>query len=518
MARPTIFLAFANRQQEPFLDLSKEDDGIYDLFVSGKGRHKFHIHRDQYTSTDELIRYIQRFKNQISIFHFGGHAGNAQLYLSDQSAREKGIAGLLGKQKNLRCVFLNGCHTYALVDQLLQQGVPVVIATSRAVGNEEAVKLALHFYNELVKGATIEEAFESARDAAQTVGEVDIVMRDLAETPEAESSAPEQEFSWGLYHSDKKGLEWQLNQAVADVENVSSYFWFRVVFLIIAIFATLLWSNRHFGTSSTAFFLANGPLAIIGIATFVMKAFEKVSPAISNFSARLSIFFLKTPVLIAIGALVAGIAFFGSSIVVKHQEGNDLKMSVVNQKDQAIQHWQLESSDKTKSRVFLLSAPLRDSITLKVDGYQPQSIPHKPMLGNRLSTEDLQVKAALLVRLQLNDMRLAPRMKIRIDRPSGEPIIIDPVEKAAVLIGPQQTISAAIRQKWEQELTNLGISNTDMVHTLASKWADPNYTFENYTFKAGEKLVISKILNDSTYFEKEVIIVNQKINDVLLEI
>ena len=519
MARPIVFLAFANQEQEPYLDLSTEDDGIYNLFVTNDQTQTFQIHRDQYTSSDELINFIQSFQNKISIFHFGGHAGDSQLQLSNLSAQQKGLAALLGKQKNLRVVFLNGCNTYSLVEQLLKEKVPVVIATNRKIGNDEAVQLALHFYTKLTTGSSIKEAFEAACDAVHTTSDRDIVVRDLVSSPSPEAE-PEDDgaFPWGIYYNDEKALNWKLKQAVADVQNVSNYFWVRLVFLILAVFIFFLWTNRHFGTSSTTFFLANGPLALLGIATFFMQRLKGKYPGISSVSDNLSTFFLKTPVLIAIGLVLGAIMLMGTSVVVKNTEQSPLKLSVTDQKAEPIQHWEIESGNEKKSRLFMLASPFSDSVRLNIEGYQPTNIDPKHILGNRMDIEEFQVQASLLVRLQLQDMRLAPRITIKIDCPSTDPILVQPGDKVSVLVGPQQSIAEPLLQEWKKELTNLGLSNDDYINKFVTKWSDPNLFFEGHTFTPGDKVVISKILNDSVYFKKEVIIDNQRINDVLLQI
>ena len=515
MARPIVLLTFANQPKNSFLDLSNEDDAIFKLFDRFGNGDELKIIRDQYTSTGELIDHFQTNPDQISVFHFGGHAGSDTLHLSDQAARKQGLTALMGKQKNLRIAFLNGCNTRELVDELLARNVPVVIATTREVENKPAIELAVRFYTKLTAGSTIKVAFEEARDAIKTISDVDVNFRNSG--PESGPEIKEDAFAWGLYYKDAKALEWRLNQAIADVHNVSRNFWFRFIFLLLILFGLFSWANRHFGTASTASFLSIGPLAIVGILFFLKNTFQNISPVISESSNSLSAFFLKTPVLLSVGIIAFGIALIGSSIVVQHDDLEKIGLSVTDQEGDSVQQWQLETGGDKRSRLFLLTNPFSRSLKLNVDGYQPTDIWLSPFIGNRLSVDSLQAKAALLIRLPVPDFQLAQRINIRIDKLPGDPIIVNSISKASLLVGSTKGIPESNRTNWLNEISAKSSITNDQAKKIINRWSDPRIVHENQSFTPGDQIKISKIINDSTYFVKDFMIANQKINDVLLE-
>lgn len=514
MARPIVLLTFANQPKNSFLDLSNEDDAIFKLFDRFGNGDELKIIRDQYTSTGELIDHFQTNPDQISVFHFGGHAGKDTLHLSDQAARKQGLAALMGKQKNLRIAFLNGCNTRELVDELLARNVPVVIATSREVENKPAVELAVRFYTKLTAGSTIKVAFEEARDAIKTISDVDVNFRN-AGPGSSSDDLQEAAFAWGLYYKDPKVLEWRLNQAIADVHNVSWNFWFRFIFLLLILFGLFSWSNRHFGTASTASFLSIGPLAIVGILFFLKNTFQNISPVISESSNSLSAFFLKTPVLLSIGMIAFVTALIGSSIVVQHDDLEEIGLSITDQEGDSVLQWQLETGGERRSRLFVLTNPFSRPLQLNVDGYQPTDIWLSPFIGNRLSVDSLQAKAALLIRLPIPDFQLAQRINIRIDKLPGDPIIVNSISKASLLVGSIQVIPESIRTNWLREISTISSITDDQAKKIVTRWSDP-WIVDDLSFTPGDQVKISKIINDSTYFVKDFMIANQKINDVLL--
>ena len=76
----------------------------------------------------------------------------AALGSADGAAHAEGLAGLLGDQRGLKLVFLNGCSTLPQVDLLLGAGVPAVIATSHAINDPVARDFAIAFYQALTIG------------------------------------------------------------------------------------------------------------------------------------------------------------------------------------------------------------------------------------------------------------------------------------------------------------------------------------------------------------------------------
>ncbi|WP_149243067.1 hypothetical protein [Dyadobacter sp. 32] len=165
---PTLLLHFANGEGNKFLKtLQDEYDGINDALLGRAANKDFVIVADQISTRRKMINAISSYEKDIILFLFSGHAGPEQLSLTDGEGDSDGIAGLLGKCKNLGLVILNGCSTVAQVKALLDHGIPVVIATSAPVGDETAAQFSISFFKELSNGKSIRASFEESIDIAK---------------------------------------------------------------------------------------------------------------------------------------------------------------------------------------------------------------------------------------------------------------------------------------------------------------------------------------------------------------
>lgn len=121
-------------------------------------------------SAGDIITAFQQHEGQVTLFHYGGHAGSFDLLLQtdsgsgNQVAGGEGLVSFLGRQRGLQLVVLNGCHTYELATALTKAGVPVVIGTDRAVDDEVATLWASRFHRGLSVGLSIRRAFDDAVD------------------------------------------------------------------------------------------------------------------------------------------------------------------------------------------------------------------------------------------------------------------------------------------------------------------------------------------------------------------
>ncbi|NUO01331.1 MAG: CHAT domain-containing protein, partial [Saprospiraceae bacterium] len=170
----------------------------------------FQIHTEPSATTKDLTRYIAEFKDRIAVFHYGGHAGSEQIFLTDVTANASGLAQLLAAQPNLNLVFLNGCSTKAQVDLLLELGVPAVIATSVPVSDPGAKDFADVFYKSMAAEHSIESAFKlAAANYLLLKGEAVGIYRGISlHTPDQEKET----LPWGLYVKKDKdaALDWKL--------------------------------------------------------------------------------------------------------------------------------------------------------------------------------------------------------------------------------------------------------------------------------------------------------------------
>ncbi len=210
MPLPTIFLAFANQPDHPLPTLQEEDDAVYRLLAAREKEQHFNLHRDSYTTLDKLTSFLTLYREEVVLFSYSGHAGRSALLLEDGTAHARGLAQMLGQCPELRVVLLNGCSTQGQVDDLLANGVPVVIATSAPVGDRSATFFAQRFYEGLNQQQTLGEAFRMAKAAVETAfgDKILVEYRDTAlAAPDARPKP-----AWGLFYGSAHAhiLDWKL--------------------------------------------------------------------------------------------------------------------------------------------------------------------------------------------------------------------------------------------------------------------------------------------------------------------
>ncbi|MBC7777966.1 MAG: CHAT domain-containing protein [Phycisphaerae bacterium] len=203
-ALPVIFTAFANPHGD-LSNLTQEQNGIQDALgtLEATGKIKHLLRTD--TDLNAYFDFLQRWKNQIVLFHYAGHANSEALLLQNASTFFKPLAEELiaRNPESLQLVFLNGCSTYAHVQTLFDLGIPAVIASSVPIDDKRAMQLATRFYGNLAQGDGIEAAYKSAANYIKG-SSTETRFRNLGEIQswrtigfrEKDSLA---EFPWGLY-------------------------------------------------------------------------------------------------------------------------------------------------------------------------------------------------------------------------------------------------------------------------------------------------------------------------------
>lgn len=213
MAKPIIFLAFANQSDNHLDLLKKESSNIKEQLRTLEARDFIKVEREESTTTTDLVNTLIAYPNQISIFHYGGHAESDLLQLEDVDAQAKGVAQLLGEQENLKLVFLNGCSTLEQVQLLFAAGVKAVIATSVKIEDPMAVEFSATFYKALANKRSIKNAFELAKASVElkTDSKGLQIFRGLKLPSQAEEQKVE--MPWGLYvqaDAEEEILGWRL--------------------------------------------------------------------------------------------------------------------------------------------------------------------------------------------------------------------------------------------------------------------------------------------------------------------
>ena len=166
--QPVILLTFSNNADDYLPMIVQEQKAIKKALLDFADKNYLQLRDVQHASTEEVFYLINRYHQRVAILHYGGHADGQSLQMEKeigvvQTANVKGIAGLLGTQKHLKLVFLNGCASRGQVKALLDQGVPAVIATRVSIKDTEAMQFATQFYEALVTGSSIREAFQKAK-------------------------------------------------------------------------------------------------------------------------------------------------------------------------------------------------------------------------------------------------------------------------------------------------------------------------------------------------------------------
>lgn len=212
MTQPILYFTFANQEDDHLPKLRREIDEIKDILRPLEQREFIKLEREESTTTTDIVKTLAAYPDGIAVFHYAGHATGQSLELEDQAATDKGIAGLLGAQANLKLVVLNGCSTQAQVQQLFEAGVKAVIATSVPIGDDKAVLFASTFYRALANKRSIQMAFDFAKAA------VELTHRDAPEFAVHRglgmlADDKMEDVPWGLYVQDQFAdeiLQWRL--------------------------------------------------------------------------------------------------------------------------------------------------------------------------------------------------------------------------------------------------------------------------------------------------------------------
>lgn len=208
---PFIFLGFSNAEGAFLESLKMESSSLFNVLYPLEAQNQIHIAREESMNTAELFQALRRYKDNMTIFHFAGHAGSDLLQLEDGDLTGSGIAELLAAQADtLRLVFLNGCATRQQVARLHELGISAVIASSRAVDDTKARYFAEQFYTALADGQhTLLEAFERAKtELSEAYHQPSAIHRGVL-LPES----ADKHFEWGLYgrREDGSDLHWKLS-------------------------------------------------------------------------------------------------------------------------------------------------------------------------------------------------------------------------------------------------------------------------------------------------------------------
>lgn len=229
--KPVIFLAFANDKEDNaryLRNLPKELDGLRKALNPAVQAGLCEVVERASATIEQMLDTFQdaRYKDRIAIFHYGGHADGYQLMLeqldgSHGVAHGAGLVTFFAKQKGLKLVFFNGCSTQQQTLEMVEAGIPAVIGTSSAIGDDIATNLSIRFYNGMAQGLSIDKAWLEAIDYIKIQqgydrGKGEVNTRGLFRKDAKKEEPTPDRLPWDMYY--KKGAEivkdWNLPEAV----------------------------------------------------------------------------------------------------------------------------------------------------------------------------------------------------------------------------------------------------------------------------------------------------------------
>ena len=213
MNKPAFFLAFSNVQGAELESLKKEELAITQSLSPLRSYNLIDLASQGATTTEDLFNGITAFQGNLAVFHYAGHSDQTVLFLEDKQGNATGLANLLGREDNLKLVFLNGCNNKEQVAILFRAGVKAVIATSRPINDGRAFIFANQFYKALANGRAIDDAFQDA--VARLEMENMVVHQEVQMHRNLDFEGEDIEHDalpWGLYvrEGEEEVLQWKI--------------------------------------------------------------------------------------------------------------------------------------------------------------------------------------------------------------------------------------------------------------------------------------------------------------------
>lgn len=156
----------------------------------------------------DIAKDVESMIENLTIFHFAGHANSTQLRLADKSVEGQSVAYLLQEASQLKLVFLNGCSTMGQVEEFLESNKEIaIIATYRPIPDTKATVFAESFYSYLILGKTIKESFDQAI-LGENLKPKDFHFRQLG--PKSKIAFKNKNL-WGIFCKNNDTLNWKLS-------------------------------------------------------------------------------------------------------------------------------------------------------------------------------------------------------------------------------------------------------------------------------------------------------------------
>ncbi len=228
--KPIIFLAFANDEAKYLRHLSTEAQRLRQTLSMAKQHGLCDFEERFNISVRDIFQAVKM--SEISIFHYAGHADDQTMSLSQPNSENIWIDtyylnDFLARNKAIKVIFLNACSSRAQAEALIAKGIPIVIGTSTEISDSIATQLAASFYESLISGHTVGEAWKDATDEilANNSSEKDVWKKVESITEEETRGRVDKKgmkirVPWKMYYTDEKNLEWKLEKLANKNYNV----------------------------------------------------------------------------------------------------------------------------------------------------------------------------------------------------------------------------------------------------------------------------------------------------------
>lgn len=203
---PVIILAFANDQKGELLrSIAEEHRNIKEALSPLQDKGLIKLVDLPNAQAKGIYKAFRAHKDQVKVFHYGGHADGLRLMLnaSEQGMDVAAFSEYLAEQKGIELVFMNACTTASQKKALQATNIPSLILTHEAIGDEAAQHFAREFYQNLASGRIIKRSFHEASAAAKSQSET------LFRGFEREEEKKVYELPWLL--SQKRASNWKLS-------------------------------------------------------------------------------------------------------------------------------------------------------------------------------------------------------------------------------------------------------------------------------------------------------------------
>jgi GTPase SAR1 family protein len=125
---------------------------------------RFHIIEEQGITKEQFRNFV--LSDRPHIVHYGGHGTEKGILLEDGLLKEAILLGILKISTNTQCVILNACNSLEIAKELAKH-IPYIVGTRYAIPDTTSIEFARGFYQALVSGHSVEDAFQSGILAVQ---------------------------------------------------------------------------------------------------------------------------------------------------------------------------------------------------------------------------------------------------------------------------------------------------------------------------------------------------------------